>query len=311
MLTLRLGLPLLLILARTALAAPSCAPFDSAILRFAGSPVEQAACLLRGLHEQGLLDRHPISLPQALAEHVGQKVLFTKAQFRAYLAKQGIREQEIGGALDQGLSHGNSNAADAPEAGYLVIHDTSTPNLGAVPGFPAAMDSARWPFNRLASYVRSKPETAPGCVKSPDPGNQPVSHVVINRLGQSVAPVDFNTPWRATKFESQQDCRAKGLFLHVEMIQPRRDDRHFGGHNDFLAPTPGFTPAQYRRLAVVYAAASLRRGIWLVPSFHATLDEGISDGHDDPQHFVPSDWAAALTEVINAIDATPAPPTMP
>ena len=285
---------------RLAHADPSCAAFDSQTLRFAGSPVQQAACLVRGLHEWGRLDRKPVTLPSTLQALVGQKISLTPAEFRRFLHRQSIAEQDIGGSLDERLSHGNSDAADAPEAGYFIIHDTSTPNVGKAP-FPANMDQRDWPFNTLRHYVKGRPSVAPGCVKSRDPDDQPGAHVFINRLGESVSPVDFIIPWRATKFESQNDCRAKGLFLHIELIQPRRTDPLVHGPNDALSPNPGFTDAQYRRLAIVYIAASLRKGSWLVPSFHATLDEGISDGHDDPQNFSLHAFAAALAQVMGEI----------
>jgi len=60
----------------------------------------------------------------------------------------------------------------------------------------------------------------------------------------------------------------KGLFLHVELIQPRR--RGPGRHsNDIAAPNPGFTAAQYRQLALLYTIASVRAGEWLIPAFYA------------------------------------------
>ena len=283
-------------------ADPACAAFDSKTLLFAGSPQQQASCLVRAVHEWGRLERRPQQLPGPLAALVGARVDVSAAAYRRFLTAQGIAERDIGGALDAPLSRGNSNAADAPEAGYFVIHDTSTPNLGGQ-AFSALINSKGWAFNRLKSYMRGKPTVAPGCVKSADPGSQPDAHVFINRLGASVAPVDFAIPWRATKFESQNDCRAKGLFLHVELVQPRRTDRQAGRSNDALGPVPGFTEAQYRRLAIVYVAASVRKGSWLVPVFHATLDEGISDGHDDPQNFVLSQWSAALGRLLQDINA--------
>jgi hypothetical protein len=55
--------------------------------------------------------------------------------------------------------------------------------------------------------------------------------------------------------------------------------------NDRVAPRPGFTPAQYDRLALLYVAASVRHGRWLIPAFHAVLDSYFAEGHDDPQNF--------------------------
>lgn len=290
----------LLVLAATARADPSCAAFDRSTLSFEGSPRQQAACLLRAPQIRGRLDHQPVVLPAPLDTLIGTTPSMTKASFRAFLQEQSIVETDIGGALDEPVSHALSGAVGAPEAAYFVIHDTSTPNLGQAP-FSRRINTADWPFNHLPGYRRDTPIVLPGCVKSPDPDRQPGAHVYINRVGESVSPVDFQTPWRATKFESADDCRAKGLFLHVELIQPRRSDPRGARGNDALAPNPGFTQSQYRRLAIVYAAASLRKGSWMIPAFHADLDEGISDGHDDPQHFSLKAWSIALSGVLREL----------
>ena len=57
---------------------------------------------------------------------------------------------------------------------------------------------------------------------------------------------------------------------------------------------PGFTAAQYDRLALLYILASVRGGRWLIPGFHAVIDSGIPDAHDDPQNFDMAAWEAAL-----------------
>ena len=70
---------------------------------------------------------------------------------------------------------------------------------------------------------------------------------------------------------------------------------------DAIAPQPGFTPAQYERLALIYTVASLRAGTWLIPGFHAAIDEGISDAHDDPQHFDLTAFDGALQALLASI----------
>ncbi len=97
-------------------------------------------------------------------------------------------------------------------------------------------------------------------------------------------------PWRAVRLESvTPDIPAKGLFLHIENVQPRVGEPAVPPvgreANDLIAPDPGFTAAQYKRLALIYIAASVRRGEWLIPGFHAVIDSGISGAHDDPQNF--------------------------
>lgn len=117
-------------------------------------------------------------------------------------------------------------------------------------------------------------------------GSNAVAHVFISRTGKIQLGHDFAVPWRATKFETGKlGVQGKGLFLHVELLQPRRSDPRGPTGNDFIAPKPGFTPAQYDKLALLYVVASARGGTWLIPAFHATIDEGLADAHDDPQNF--------------------------
>ena len=100
----------------------------------------------------------------------------------------------------------------------------------------------------------------------------------------------------ASKLEKDKPSLT-GLFLHVELVQPRRSVPGGGKGNDGLAPDPGFTPAQYDRLALLYFAASVRKGTWLIPAFHAVLDTGFANGHDDPQNFSLADWSASLSRL--------------
>jgi hypothetical protein len=215
----------------------------------------------------------------------------SKDQFRAYLVTHGIRESEIGGSLDRPVSRTNNNDPSSELVRYFIIHDTSTPNLGTAP-FPVDINQASWLYNDFARYG------------SP-------SHVIVNRLGQSVTRVDFGQPWRSTAFESNAVCglnRCKGLFLAVELVQPRRckgSDVACGRVppvNDAIAPEPGFSNSQLERLAVVYVAASLRRGKWLIPAFHVSLDQEVGD-HDDPQNFSLDNWARQLDAVITSVKA--------
>ncbi len=98
---------------------------------------------------------------------------------------------------------------------------------------------------------------------------------------------ELSQPWRATRFEraTRFGTDLKGLFLHVELVQPRRSQPGRGRGNDALAPTPGFSDIQYDRLALIYTIASVRAGRWLIPAFHVAIDSGIRGGHDDPQNF--------------------------
>lgn len=113
---------------------------------------------------------------------------------------------------------------------------------------------------------------------------------------------DFSIPWRATKLEVLElGARSRGRFLHTECIQPRRSDLDAPSGNDLIAPSPGFSDKQLQRLALVYIAASLRRGQWLIPAFHAVIDSGLADGHDDPQHFDLSAWALSIQRILDNV----------
>ena len=164
-----------------------------------------------------------------------------------------------------------------------MLHDTSVPWLGNAPAFPPDDDPA---LNELARFA----------------GPEAVAHVFVNRRGETLVGHDFRVPWRATQLEVRRlGVRSRGLFLHVELAQPRRRDPSGPPRNDAIAPTPGFTDAQYAQAALLYAAASARRGDWLVPAFHAALDEGIAAAHDDPQHFDLDRFALALARLRDAL----------
>ena len=129
-----------------------------------------------------------------------------------------------------------------------------------------------------------------------------IAHAVVNRMGGVFFGHDFGVPWRETKFERALffGNALKGLFLHVEMIQPRRGGP--GHHaNDIAAPNPGFTGAQYERLALLYTVASVRAGEWLIPAFHAVIDSDIRGGHDDPQNFQVTMLAQALEGILERL----------
>lgn len=262
--------------------------FNDSLLSFAGSPLDQATCLLRPVQMYAKLGEQREGLPAPLDTLIGKKVRIDKSALKQYLADHHIDEADIGGSISAPLSRANNNDSQAPFARYLIIHDTSTPNLLDKP-FPAQMNEATWNHNNLSRW---------------DQGSKAKAHVFINRVGKSLTAVNFSTPWRATKFELQHlKLKGKGLFLHVELVQTRRSDPEGRPNNDAIAPEPGFTDAQLERLALVYLAASVRRGDWLIPAFHAVLDAGLSDAHDDPQHFDLEQWANHLGRLLQAIQA--------
>jgi hypothetical protein len=255
--------------------------FNTQTKSFAGSPAEQASCLLRTVKIFGNADAQPVALPQALAGFVGKPVTISKDKLKQFITGQGFTEAGLGGSLDKPLSHGNNNDPTASIARYFVIHDTSTPNFTNKP-FPADINTSNQ-VNSFAGYQSATNAAA---------------HIFLNRRGEIYVGHEFGTPWRATKLERTIGQQSKGLFLHIENIQPRRAHPNQADGN---APLPGFTPQQYDRLALLYVVTSFRGTTGLIPAFHANLDRGLSDGHDDPQNFSLADFDAALGRVLNTL----------
>jgi hypothetical protein len=252
---------------------------------FSATPQEQAKCLLRKVRPYGELDARPLEqLPPPLDSLIGQTVSISKEALRQYLAGKGISETDLGGSLDQPLS--KSRAGEA--ARYFIIHDTSSLLPGSA--FPANINDASWPGNRFNGFLHPKNrDGTPARV---------VAHVFVNRLGQSATGVNFNTAWFTTKYEVENRADRLGLFIGIEMIQPRLNDRR---GIDAIAPEPGFPDGQLDRLALVYTAASVRAGKWMIPVFHAAVDEGLCNAHDDPQNFDLSLWATRLRGILTEL----------
>lgn len=266
-------------------------PFDSSQMTFAGSPIDQARCLLRTVKRAGNVDDAKADLPPVLSGLLANPAALgvTKAQMRSFLHKRGIAESTVGGSVMDPVCHANSNDPNAPLARYFVIHDTSF-KLGPGQDFdPDFINTAAWSGNKLSSLPDGK------------------THIYITRLGETLTDRDYGTPWRATQFEIKPPhTRFRGLFLHHELVQPRMGP----GSSDVESPAPGFTPAQYERLALQYVIAGVRRGAWMVPTFHCVLDIGVGD-HDDPQHFKLADWDAALGTILADVRAEQPQPAAP
>ena len=262
--------------------------FDLTTLAFRGDGATQAACLLRAVGRGGAIDSQARILPAVLTELAGRPCSLAPDRVARYLIRQGLGDAALIGALGspsiRPVSRARDNAPDAPLARYFVIHDTSTPYLGDAP-FPPRIDDDS-AVNDLSRYA----------------GPDAVAHIFLNRRGEVMVGHDFSVPWRATKLESRIiGLPAKGLFLHIENVQPRRRSPEGPSGNDRIAPDPGFSPAQYDRLALLYILASLRAGTWLIPAFHANIDAGLNDAHDDPQNFRLEHFAAALAQHIKQL----------
>lgn len=261
--------------------------FDTAALSFVGTPAEQARCLMSHVGKRGKLGPPLRHLPRGLAQVLERSVpLPPREKVAALLASEGV---DVGG-LDQPVSRANDGDPSAPFARYVVIHDTSTPYYENEP-FPRDVDNDPR-VNDFAPYF------PPGG----DPEKYPVAHLFLNRLGVVKVGQPLSKPWRATKLESRViGLPAKGLFLHVETVAPRRRDPAIEGWNDAIAPKPGFSKRQYDRLALLYIALSTRAGHWLIPAQHGTIDQGMPQAHDDPQNFRLKDFDRALRRYLRTL----------
>lgn len=260
--------------------------FDPQTLQFRGNAVEQARCLLRPVRIGGVLGKAHSRLPRPLEDLIGSRVKVKREHLARYLETQQIDATDIGGDLNLRLATAKLPSGAEAQSVYFVIHDTSSPYLGDAP-FPVDFDTdGIWRGNDLKIWVK-----------------QPVAHVFVNRLGRSITTTPFSEPvakgW-GTKFaRNALGDDAKALQLHIELVQPRRRDPISGGpRNDRIAPVPGFTAPQYDRLALLYVAASVRRGTWMIPAFHAAVDDGIPDAHDDPQNFELESFALAIGNLL-------------
>lgn len=264
--------------------------FDAQTKSFAGTPAQQASCLTREVKRKGNLGGETIT--PFLKELAGQPAPSVQ-MVQALLDAQQIKPADVGGSLSKPIS-----------ANYFIIHDTSTPNCSAggpsaacpTRGeFPPNRDDASWNFNKNFGG-------------HPKPFPDRLAHAFTNRVGASITEVDFADQIATTKFESCVDGNVKAkLFVGVENIQPRVGEPKIpmpgAKANDFDAPNPGFTAKQYERLALLYLVASARRGHWLIPAFHAALDQFYADGHDDPQRFDIATFSAEVQKHSEAITA--------
>jgi len=247
----------ILVAAAQLTAPPVECHFDAARFEFAGDAQAQARCLLRHVEPGGSAGPEQ-PLPPTLAELVGKPAPVDPARLAAAIRRAGIPVPTATPV---------SETLDHRRAIYFVIHDTSSPWIGDK-DFPEAFD--RQPaFNDVSQFL----------------GKDAVAHVFNDRHGRVTVGHDFEVGWRATKLERILGESVRGRFIHVENVQPRREDPAGPPHNDRIGPDPGFTHAQYRKLALLYVLASARAGTWLIPAFHANIDRGIEGAHDDPQHF--------------------------
>lgn len=231
--------------------------FDRATYAFAGSAVEQARCLTRHVDPGGGA-RGEEDLPPTLARLIGQPAHIDLLKLAAELRREKI-------ALP--VATPVSETLDHHRAIYFVIHDTSSPWIGKRE-FPKGFDNQPY-FNDVGQFL----------------GKDAVAHLFNDRRGRVTVGHDLEVGWRATKLERILGEAVRGRFLHVENVQPRREDASGPPGNDRIGPDPGFSRRQYRTLALLYVLASARAGTWMIPAYHANIDRGIPEAHDDPQNF--------------------------
>lgn len=254
--------------------------FHRETLVFAGTRAEQATCLLRKIEQLAVRKPQPLpSVIPALMESEGGPSAAQKAAAIA-LFPEPYRSFAIAQA-DAPISR----TEEGLPALYFVIHDTSTPFYAEEP-FPKHLNEDL-KVNSFEPYMDGTFAT------------EPVAHIFLNRVGQIWAGHDFQRGWRATKLESRViGPRARGRFVHIETVQPRRNLPGATSRGQTQGPKPGFTPEQYRMLAALYVYASARAGYWLIPAQHNTVDAGIPDAHDDPQNFELKLFARELERLV-------------
>ncbi len=272
----------LLLIIAAALSVPALAEeigecrFDRDTLTFAGTPLEQASCLLRKVGQSGVRKPHP--LPKVLTRLMADGGTPSPAMMAAALAA--FPEPYRAYAIEHARDPVSQTQAGLPLL-YFVIHDTSTPFYGSEQ-FPKRLESDLL-VNSFEPYIV----------------DQPVAHIFLNRVGQIWAGHDFVEPWRATKLESYViGPAARGRFTHIETVQPRRFMPGSTSLANTLGPQPSFSKDQYQMLAALYVYASARAGRWLIPAQHNTVDAGIPDGHDDPQNFELDRFARELEALL-------------
>jgi hypothetical protein len=257
--------------------------FDDDSLSYNGDAAQQARCLLRLVKKGGNVSTTPRDLPAVLEHALSGPMSITEQQLRTFLAAKSIAEADLGGDITSPVCVAKGNKDKAHPAQYFVIHDTSD-LLDGAESFPADINTNAKAFGNNVKARAAKTKT----------------HVLINRLGDSATARNYSKPSRpATKFEAAS-VKRQGRYLHHELVQPRLADP--GKKNDAVAPVPGFTIAQYNRLALLYVVASFRAKRWLIPGFHCVIDQPFGNkAHDDPQNFDLARFETSFEELLNTL----------
>jgi hypothetical protein len=247
--------------------------FNVARQQFAGDAAAQLRCLLKRVKVKGA-GADVQAIPVWLTDNVWQATRISPERLQRHLD-----DRQLSSSLT--LSPVQVNRQ---QVRYFVIHDTSSPE---VPGrvLPGNIDTPEYNRRLLCcafATVRRK------------------VNLIIGRDGASRATIDWGAPRpsAATKIEVGRGASARPVFVHVENIQPRAKP---AGSWAWIAPQPGLTPAQEERLALAYVVASVRAGRWLMPAYHFNIDQGLPDGHDDPQNMELQSWTARVEALAAAL----------
>ena len=262
--------------------------------KFYGSKLLQAEYLLRKVKPMGIIAKQDAEIPKFLRFLMnGSIAVLSIGEIDMYLNDNKLDYADIGGSIQDSLSRNKKGIY----AKYFVIHDTSTPNFKNK-DFPSYINDDSWKQNNVKVRWKHKINK-----KTKEKEIRKGPHAFIGRTGEVFFPIEFSTPYRATKFENKILNRSisKGLFLHIELIQPRKSKKGKWKENDIIAPDPGFTKEQYEKLALLYICASARADDWLIPAYHAVLDQGLKNGHDDPQNFDLVAFTDSIEELVKEL----------
>ena len=219
---------------------PYCEFFESSgkFVAHDASEYDEALCLLAPVLPKGNVGSYRDDLPYALSVLLDFEVDIDRDDFVAYLESIDVDENEVGGSVFDPVSRTRGGVI----AKYFVIHDTAK-NLHAM--------KKKYGFKSVINFPDNINDNP--AVNDLSNFSGKGAHLFVNRLGEAFQNKGFDVASTATKFETCLHRGKKGLFLHIELVQPRLrgfdlEKEKFVGYA-FRSPTPGFTDAQYRRFS--------------------------------------------------------------
>ena len=200
--------------------------FDVETSSFAGDAVEQARCLVTPVRTGGYLNERLEKLPPAFQDYVGNaKDMPSRDALRALLRERGL-EDMFGPGLSKPVSHAHDDDPMSRGATYFVIHDTSSPNFG----------NKAWPADIDADQGHQQARAL--CLFE--------QHRARAHLHQSLRRDSVSARFRKTLARDQVRDRdqfrhaLRGLFIHNELIQPRKRASEISRPQRFQGARAGF-----------------------------------------------------------------------